>query len=75
MDDARVSSRVLRAAVAELACECGFASIGAVVVEAVLPEALVTWSAGSDSGTVCRVVRIVVDMFAVSRGTESALSN
>lgn len=38
-------------------------SVGTVDV-AVVPEEFVTWSAGNDSGTVCNVVRIVVDMVA-----------
>lgn len=35
-----------------------------VVVAAVVPVELVIWSAGNDSGTVCSVVLIVVDIFA-----------
>lgn len=48
-------------------CECDddfdVVSVGAVAV-VVVPDALVTWSAGSDSGTVCNVVRIVADIVA-----------
>lgn len=40
----------------------------AVVVAGGAGVGLVTWSAGSDSGTVCRVGRIVVDIFASSPG-------
>lgn len=36
-------------------------SVGTVDV-AVVPDEFVTWSAGNDSGTVCNVVRIVVDI-------------
>lgn len=60
VDEDRVSSRVLIAV--EFECRWGLASVGAVVVAAVVPDAFVTWSAGSDSGTVCNVVRIVADI-------------
>lgn len=39
-----------------------------VVVVVVVPDELVMWSAGNDSGTVCSVVLIVVDMFAYKYG-------
>lgn len=55
VDDARVFND------AEFVCEWDFVSVGAVVVD-VVPDAFVTWSAGNDSGTVCNVVLIVVDI-------------
>lgn len=44
------------------------AGLSLVVAAGVLVGA-VTWSAGKDSGTVCSVGRIVVDMFTVSFST------
>lgn len=47
-------------AAAAVACECDLLSV--CVVPCTGATALVTWSAGSDSGTVCRVVLIVADI-------------
>lgn len=54
--------RVLSAA--ELVVEWVFVSGTAAGCSAALAAEFVTWSAGNDSGTVCNVVRIVVDIFS-----------
>lgn len=46
-----------------VACECDLASVWVAPWTGAAP-AFVTWSAGSDSGTVCSVVLIVADMVA-----------
>ena len=56
---------------AELLCECDFGSIWAAHCTGA--PLLVMWSAGSDSGTVCKVVLIVADIVVLISQAAAAI--